>query len=423
MNQQELPLFEEATAASDRRRHLSADEAHEDPVVPMTKSRGGRAVDFEELDSISRRASAAAYDLRARLLAPSREKVAPTLPINRIATMLGVATSDVLHAAGKAGGGYRTQRYTVSEVHDIARSIQAENVKASGLAAAVVAVTHTKGGVGKTTTAMTLAQGLSLRGHRVLAIDADPQASLSTLFGLLPEVDVAESTTLMPVLRGDLDDALAVARRTYWANIDLIPSAPALFGAEYSLYGMALDRPQAQFWALLDKSLKAARLRYDVIIIDTPPALSCLTINALMAANGLVIPLPPTALDFSSLAQLWALLSEIGRAMGTGDGRASGFDFVHVLPSRVDSADAAVPVVLRWINAVYGDLVTPKGIPKTAATSSSSAEFNTVYDLSRRQGSERTYQRAVKAYDQMVAAIESSIARVWREKDAGGMRP
>lgn len=263
--------------------------------------------------------------------------------------------------------------------------------------------------------------GKSQLRYRVLAIDADPQGSLSMLFGLLPEVDIPDSATLLPVLRGDLSDALDVARPTYWPNIDLIAAAPSLFGAEYSLYAMALEPSRSHVLAMLDRSLDAARQRYDVVIIDTPPSLSCLTINALLAANGLIIPLPPTALDFNSLAQLWALLSEIGRASSLPHTSDAFFDFVHILPSRVDRTDAAVPVVLRWMNAVYGDLVMPIEIPKTVVTSRLSAEFSTVYDVCDRSSSTRAHQRAKRAYDQMVAVIDSSIAQIWRKQESGGL--
>jgi chromosome partitioning protein len=268
---------------------------------------------------------------------------------------------------------------------------------------------------------MALAQGLSMQGHRVLAVDADPQGSLSMLFGLLPESDVPESETLLPVLRGDLSDAIEVARPTYWPNIDLIASSPPLFGAEYSLYAMALEQESSSFLTVLDRSLNAARQRYDVIIIDTPPSLSCLTINALLAANGLIIPLPPTALDFNSLAQLWALLSEIGRTCTATGASGACFDFVHILPSRVDRTDAAASVVLRWMEAVYGDLVMPIEIPKTVATSRASAEFGTVFDVCDRTRSTRTHQRAQRAYDQLVAAIDASITQSWRKQASGGL--
>ena len=98
-----------------------------------------------------------------------------------------------------------------------------------------IAVGNFKGGVSKTTTAMALAQGLSLRGHRVLAIDTDPQGSLTTLFGVLPDTMVEDEQTIAPIVYGDETSVRSAIQTTYWDGIDLIAAAPSLFGAEFVL--------------------------------------------------------------------------------------------------------------------------------------------------------------------------------------------
>lgn len=418
MNQQELPLFESLQLPRGERAHVGAESVRSGPSASALTV--GRSMNLLEIEALSRRAGVAGNALRSRLLAPSNTKVAPTLTARRAAQVLGMAASDTSCSTEWGLRGFNRGRWTVAEIHDAARRARQAHAQAARHAAVVIAVCHTKGGVGKTTTSMSLAQGLSLLGHRVLAVDADPQGSLSMLFGLLPEADVPESATLFPVLRGDLGDALEVARPTYWPNIDLIPASPTLFGVEYSLYAMAIEHARGDFLTALDRSLDSARHRYDVIIIDTPPSLSCLTINALLAANCLIVPLPPTALDFNSLAQLWALLSEIGQTSNSAAASGRCFDFVHILPTRVDRTDAAARVVLRWMEDVYGDLVMPFEIPKTVATSRASAEFGTVFDVCDRSCSTRAHQRAQIAYDQLVAVIDSSITQVWRKQAIGG---
>jgi len=150
-----------------------------------------------------------------------------------------------------------------------------------------------------------------------------------------------------------------------------------------------------------------------VIVIDSPPSLSYITINALMASNGLIMPLPPNALDYASASQFWNLFSDLSSEMLTSRGLDKEFDFIHVLLSRVDSAESTSDIVRTWIQATYKEKVLPVEIPKTAVASSASAEFSTVYDIQKYDGNARTFKRARDAYDQFVRYVESSIRASW----------
>jgi chromosome partitioning protein len=130
-----------------------------------------------------------------------------------------------------------------------------------------------KGGVGKTTTAMTLAQGLALKGHKVLVLDCDPQGSLTTLFGILPDTEVDESQTILPVCLGQESSIAPSIQNTYWPGLDLVCAAPLLFAAEFGLPARQMRETDFEFWNVLNQALDDVRDEYDVIIIDTPPAL------------------------------------------------------------------------------------------------------------------------------------------------------
>jgi chromosome partitioning protein len=270
---------------------------------------------------------------------------------------------------------------------------------------------------------MVLAQGLSLRGHRVLVIDTDPQGSLTTLFGILPETEVSENMTIGPICCGDSIDITSAVQKTYWTGVDLVPAAPFLFSAEFSLPTMQLKDPSSKFWNVLNASLERVRHEYDVIVIDTPPALSYMAINAFMAADGMVIPMPPSALDFASAAQFWGLFADLGNILEPGSTHRKSYEFLHILLSRVDQSDAAVPAVRQWIKATYGNYVLPVEIPKTTVTSSRAAEFGTVYDVQKYEGAAKTYRRALEAYDSAVELVERSIVAAWqRKRSSSNMR-
>lgn len=384
-------------------------------------------IDMARIQALATRAASMVEQIRARLLEPEARKISPLYSASQIATLCGVDKAHVNYRISKSDlpsgkltptGGKR--EFTLAEARQWTRAYRTEKMRPAGQRAICIAVANFKGGVSKTTSAMILAQGLSLRGHRVLAIDIDPQGSLTTLHGILPEAEVDEEMTIAPLCNGTSDDITPAIRSTYWDGIDLVAAAPFLFGAEFALPARQMNEPGSRFWDVLNGGLEPVRNLYDVIVIDTPPALSYVTINGLWAADGIVVPVPPSGLDFASSAQFWSLLADLGGNLDKQEqtGVRKVFDFLHVLLSRVDQADAASPAVRQWIQATYGEFVLPVEIPKTSVTSNKAAEFATVYDVQKYDGSAKTYKRAVDAYDRFVDLIEESVVEAWRTRRA-----
>lgn len=373
-----------------------------------------------ELESVSLNALAVVNQVRSAMLAPESRKRSPTFNSAQLAELCGIEKSRLQYLLkkgelpqGTRGDGSRRE-WSLSETRQWVRELKSENLRNPNLsAAATVTVANFKGGVSKTTTAAALAQGLSLRGHRVLVVDCDPQGSLTTLFGVLPDTEVDEEHTILPLCSGEADSVIPSVQETYWDGIDLVAAAPLLFNAEFLLPSRQKMEKGFAFWRVLDDGLTQARDQYDVIIIDTPPSLSYITINALIAADGVIMPLPPNALDFASSAQFWSLFTEVCGGLfkaGTDDKK---FSFIDVVLSRVDRADAVSAAVRQWIVSAYGSKVLPVEIPKTSVAASASAEFGTVYDVDASSVQAKTLGRARDAYDQLVDYIELQIASVW----------
>ena len=394
---------------------------------PLATAAPRAVIDMGRIQALATRAGSMVEQIRSRLLAPEARKIAPLYSASQIAALCGVDKAHVNYRISKGDlpsgkltptGGKR--EFTLTEARQWARVYRSEKMRPAGQRAICIAVANFKGGVSKTTSSMILAQGLSLRGHRVLAIDIDPQGSLTTLHGVLPEAEVTEDMTISPLCHGTTEDITPAIRSTYWDGIDLVAAAPFLFSAEFALPARQMNVAGSRFWDVLNAGLEPVRGLYDVIVIDTPPALSYVTINGLWAADGIVVPVPPSGLDFASSAQFWSLLADLGGNLDQQEpaGVRKAFDFLHVLLSRVDQADAASPAVRQWIQATYGEFVLPVEIPKTSVTSNKAAEFATVYDVQKYDGSAKTYKRAVDAYDRFVDLIEESVVEAWRTRRA-----
>ena len=159
-----------------------------------------------------------------------------------------------------------------------------------GLMARIIAVTNQKGGVGKTTTSLALATGLHKKGFKVLAIDLDPQTNLSFSVG----GETEEGPTVYDLLKGEVRPLYSIQRTSC---VDLISSNIVLSGAELEFNGEGREY-------LLKTSIAPLTSRYDYIIIDTPPGLGFLTVNAFAAADYLVIPMLADIFSLQGIAQL-----------------------------------------------------------------------------------------------------------------------
>ena len=157
----------------------------------------------------------------------------------------------------------------------------------------IIAVANQKGGVGKTTTAVNLSACLAERGQRVLLVDLDPQGNATSGLGAAG----AAEKTIYDVLLGEAGAAEAVVDTGY-GGLKLIPTAIELAGAEIELVGMD-DRE-----LLLKQALAGVREDYDFILIDCPPSLSLLTVNALSAADSVLIPIQCEYYALEGLGQL-----------------------------------------------------------------------------------------------------------------------
>ena len=212
--------------------------------------------------------------------------------------------------------------------------------------AKVIAFANQKGGVAKTTTTLNLAAAFAEAGHRVLCVDMDPQGNLTMSQGIDPET---LEQSMFDVLVHDLPIREVIFR----CEVDVAVASIDLAGAEIAM-SMKIGRERS-----LDKALREVRGDYDFVCIDTPPSLGLLTVNALTAADKVIVPVQCEYLSMRGLLQLQHTLSMIRENLNPD------VDIAGILPTMVDTRTLHAKEAIEILEENFGDRVFGARIKKT----------------------------------------------------------
>ena len=375
-------------------------------------------------------------DLSAQLQAhhrnifpPEAEKSIRSLTPAEAAKLLGIHESYLRQVAAgeKAGqpaakGGRRS--YSVQDISDLRRTLDQGSRgtrrylphRGPDDHLQVISVMNFKGGSGKTTTAAHLSQYLALHGYRVLAIDLDPQASLSALFGHQPETHVGPNETLYGAIRYD-DQRRPIAeivRGTYIPELHLIPANLELMEFEHDTPKALMQRQTGDtlFFARIGQAIAQAQNLYDVVVIDCPPQLGYLTLSALTAATAVLITVHPQMLDVMSMSQFLQmtgdLLDEVSR-----HGASTSYDWMKYLVTRFEPGDGPQNQMVAFLRSIFGEHVLIHPMLKSTAISDAGLTNQTIFEVDRQQFTRATYDRALESMNNVNAEIESQIRKAW----------
>jgi chromosome partitioning protein len=388
-------------------------DMQQSPLTPVT---------LDDLDNLANRASTVIARLRDRLYAPGSEKqLELRFNVRQAAEMVG--RSDKLIRDAEADGrlpapdkdpttGRRTG-YSLPDVNRMREAFGTLPHRGVDDPAMVLAIQNFKGGVGKSTLVCHLAQNLALKGYRVCVVDCDSQASTTSIFGLNPDVDVDEDEdTLYPFFRhGGPPDLSYALRATYWPNIALIPANLGLYDAEYE-FAARMARDQAFVLDRLRQGLETIKDRFDVILLDPPPALGMLSLSVLRAADALVIPAPPNNIDFGSTAHflkmLGATMNELARAGGTRD-----YAFVKILATKMNDNKSAHAAIKRMMEAVFPMDMMQSVLKDSAEIDNTTANLSTVYEATGAAARTETHKRCRTYLDAVGREVEVLIRKTW----------
>jgi chromosome partitioning protein len=272
----------------------------------------------------------------------------------------------------------------------------------------VLAIQNFKGGVAKTTLCVHLAQYLARRGYRTLLIDCDSQASTTQTFGYLPDEQLQDEDTLLPFLRSERDVLDYAVRETYWDGLSLLPANLKLYQAEYE---MAIDVGPHTF-EHLRRGVATLGDRYDIIIMDPPPALGMISLNVMYAANAMLIPMPPVMYDFSSTIAFLTMLAENLKVLERRVGKVE-YKFVRAVITRYDEGKSAQAALADLLQEVFGHYVLSARMKESAEIVSAANTQRTVYELDQPATSHRVHARCVNFLDAVNAEIEILIRKCW----------
>lgn len=382
--------------------------------VPLT---GG--IGLNEIRAIESASYSVIERLREAVFAPDGKKsLNRRFPISEAAEMVGRTTASIRQAekAGRLpepekGAKGRRRGYALEAVNRMREVFGTRPWRdPSTDEAAVVAVQNFKGGVGKSTLTVHLAQFLGLRGYRVCVLDCDPQGSTTSLFGVNPDMDLDEDDTLYPFFHGERESLSYAVQPTYWDQISLVPSNLSLYGVEYYLAAKLPGNPR-----MLDRlrvGIEGIKNDYDIVLIDPPPALGMISLSVLRAANALVVPCRPATIDFGSTAHFFTMLIEALESL-EANGLSGSYNFLQVLANDMDEGKSAHSRITAMMQQVYGARMLSTVMKDSAEIDNACGRLMTVYELEGPITSPEVHKRAKVYLDSVNREIETLIRKTW----------
>ena len=337
----------------------------------------------------------------------------------RIADLLGCSRTKVRRAVDELGLAQeinlktgRPAGYTLAQVHRMRDHLKARPGRLAHERCVRLAIQSFKGGSSKSVTTVYLSQYLAERGYRVLVVDCDPQASATSSFGFVPDAVFETRHTLAPFMRGEQMSLDYAVMHTYFDGIDLVPACLALADVDIALFQAVshadTDDERKAFYRILCEAVDTVEERYDVVLLDSAPALSLMSIGILLAANALLVPVPPALYDFASTGQYLRMVSRVIEGIDA----SKRFDFVKLMPARIDRAKPKQLEFLEVMADKLGRFMLRESFHVASAIPDTASYYQTVFDQPKPD------RRILAMLNQVLGEIEAEIVKCWPSRRA-----
>jgi chromosome partitioning protein len=357
-------------------------------------------------------------DLEAELT----KRQLPDFGIERAAQLAGCSSNHIraLEDRGELpvprmiqSGAIQRRIYNYNEINRIREVTEKQPLRPKGANTARVVFSNLKGGVGKTTMALHFAQYAAREGYRVLLVDADPQATTTRAFGLIPDLHLQDGEDLFPALTQDPLLIKTAVRKTYWDNLTLIPARLTLQYSDWHL-SQPEERNNPELGSppiRLHRALATMDSDWDLIVVDTPPALGMLSINAIAAANLIIMPISPHMYDISSSVQYFKILAQVCELYE----EEINVERLALLLTKVDNTPETMRNI-AVISGAYGELLLSNRMGQTKELQKSASDQMTIYEIEQPRGSKETYQRAIMMLDAVNGEILLAVRQIWQHQ-------
>lgn len=389
------------------------------PVTPLSTERPSTLA-----TDISQRLNAAVREHLMAAFAPDATKTLRSFPAPEAADLLGVSGQFLrkLHGEGtlpepaENRGGRR--HYSAQEILN-ARAVLERSSRKRGRyvprrtgdeSLQIWQLMNFKGGSSKSTTTIHLAHYFALRGYRVLAVDLDPQGSLTSMCGISPEI-AFDGLTIYDAIRYDDPVPMAdVVVETYFPGLSLAPARLIL--SEFETESAVHSTGDAPFFTRIRSAIAQVADDYDIVLMDSPPQLGFLTISGMAAASSLIVPLTPSMLDVSSTAQFLELAGAYMEVIEDAGARLQ-YDHFKFLITRDEPTDIPSQQLTSFMRALFQDRVMGATALKSTAISDATMLKQSIYEVVRSEMTRATYDRARGSMDAVGAEVEAMINTAW----------
>ncbi|UES53988.1 plasmid partitioning protein RepA [Roseibium aggregatum] len=387
----------------------------------------------KKIEDYTRQLSAELNSMRARMYPPESQKVfGRTFSTLDLVKLLGIPESTLrsLTLEGKGPQPTRTDNnkriYSIEQVWELRNYLAEQRPEDAlrllphrrvGERLQVIATANFKGGSSKTTTSVHLAHYLAIQGYRVLCIDLDPQASMTSTFGIQPEFDLDANETAYAALRYD-DDRKAFAeiiQATYFPGIHIVPGNLELMDFEFDTPSYLANNHRDElglFFERLRNAIASVESNYDVVVLDTPPSLGYSTLAALYAATALVITVHPAMLDVASCNQFLIMISELAETL-EAFGAKFDHEWIRFLLTRVNPNDGPQKYMSGIIRRLFAEDVLVAEAWESTAIAAGGVAKKSLYELETGEVGRDAYKRARESSDRVNEEILDIIKRVW----------
>lgn len=392
------------------------------PVTPLSTERPSTLA-----TEISQRLNTAIREHLLSAFAPDNTKTLRSFPAPEAAELLGVSGQFLrkVHAEGtipepvESRGGRR--HYTAQEIWNARDILEQSSRKVGryvprrceGDKLQIWQLMNFKGGSSKSTTTIHLAHYFALRGYRVLALDLDPQGSLTSMCGISPEIEF-DGLTIYDAIRYDDPVPMSdVIVKTYFPGLSLAPSRLIL--SEFETESAVHSSPDHPFFTRIRNALAQVEGDFDIVLMDSPPQLGFLTISGMAAASSLIVPLTPSMLDVSSTAQFLELAGAYMEVIEDA-GATLDYDHFKFLITRDEPTDIPSQQLTSFMRALFLDRVMGATALKSTAISDATMLKQSIYEVVRSEMTRATYDRARGSMDAVGAEVARMVHQAWGRK-------